>query len=258
MGYELRDTYYADDGEPFTAPKDIPVERSSPVSFLSNPLCNEMRVPVLTAHCLRELDNYRQGKPYTDTYGVELLRRATILGDQEAWVGVHHCFGGLVRGWLRGHPNRESACRLASDETYVAQAFERFWQATASNRRVAFSTLAAALQYLRASLNGVILDMLRASARPREVSWPEPGEPAEPPVQDGTDSSEGWHILKRMLSDPREQRVAYLLFHCGLSPREMVRYCPQEFSDIHEISRLRRKVMERLLQNTDRLRWQLS
>ncbi len=247
MGYELMDTYYADDGEPSPAPKGIPVERSSPVSFLSNPLCNEMRIPVLTAHCLRELDNYCQGKPYTDTYGVELLRRATILGDQEAWVGVHRCFGGVVRGWLRGHPNREAACRLESEENYVVQAFERFWHATTSNRRVAFSTLAAALQYLRASLNGVILDMLRASARPQEVSLPETGEPAEPQVQDGTDSSEGWDSLKRMLSDPREQRVAYLLFHCGLGPREIVRYCPQEFSDVHEISRLRRNVMERLL-----------
>jgi len=47
--------------------------------------------------------------------------------------------------WLRGHPQRAHACRLESEENYVAQAFERFWQATASYQRVDFNTLAAAL-----------------------------------------------------------------------------------------------------------------
>jgi hypothetical protein len=74
---------------------------------------------------------------------------------------VQYCFSGMIRGWLRRHPKREMACRLESEENYVAQTFERFWQAAAFNQRVEFSTLAAALQYLRASLNGAILDMLR-------------------------------------------------------------------------------------------------
>jgi len=258
MVYELMDTLCADDGEPSTAPESTPTEQSSPVSLLSNSMCSEMSLPKLAAHCLRELDNYRRGAPATDMYGVELLRRATIQGDQEAWVRVQHCFGGLVRSWLRSHPNRAAACRLESEENYVAQAFERFWQATASNQRVAFSTLAAALQYLRASLHGTILDTLRAYGRPRAVSLPEPGEPGEPQVEDSTESSEVWDLLKTMLTNPREQRIAYLLFHCGLKPREMMRVCPQEFSDVREIYHLRRTLLERFLRNADALRWQLN
>ena len=171
---------------------------------------------------------------------------------------MQHCFGGMVRGWLRRHPQREVACRLESEENYVAQTFERFWQATAFNQRVEFSTLAAALQYLRASLHGAILDMLRAYARPREVSLPGPGEPGEPLVEDSTDNSEVWESLQMILSNPREQRLAYLLFHCGLKPREIVRFCPQEWSDVQEIYRLRRNIMERLFRNADHLRWRLS
>ncbi len=159
---------------------------------------------------------------------------------------------------LLRHPKREVACRLESEENYVAQAFERFWQATAFNQRVEFSTLAAALQYLRASLNGTILDMLRAYARPREISLPGPGEPGEPLVEDSSDHSEVWDILHMILSDPREQRLAYLLFHCGLKPREIVHFCSQEWGDVQEIYRLRRNIMERLLRNADYLRWQLS
>src|SRR5256884_9782716 len=127
----------------------------------------------------------------------------------------------MVRGWLRRHPQKEVACRLESEENYVAQAFERFWQAIAYIQRVKFSTLAAALQYLRASLNGAILDMLRAYARPGEISLPGPGEPGEPLVEDNTENSEVWEILHMILTNPREQRLAYLLFHCGLGPREM-------------------------------------
>jgi hypothetical protein len=258
MRSEVMDTHRANDGEPPTALKNMTLERSSPVSVLSTPRCSEMSLSALATQCLREIDHYGQGEPSTDTYGVELLRRATVEDDEEAWLWVQHCFGGLVRGWLRRHPKRAAACRLESEESYVALAFERFWQATTSKQRVEFSRLAAALQYLRASLQGAILDTLRAYARPREVALPEPGEPGEPYVEDSTDSSEVWEVLKTMFADPREQRIAYLLFHCGLKPREVVRLCPQEWSDVGEIYVLRRTTMERILRNADHLRWRLS
>ncbi len=258
MVYDLMDTGCVEDGEPSNVAADIPAERFSPVSLLSNSLYREMGLPELAAQCLRELGNYRRGEPCTDAYGLELLRRATFQDNQEAWAWVQHCFGEMVRGWLRRHPQREVACRLESEENYVAQTFERFWQATAFNQRVEFSTLAAALQYLRASLNGAILDMLRAYARPREVSLPGPGEPGEPLVEDSSDNSEVRDILQMILSNPREQQLAYLLFHCGLKPREIVRFCSQEWSDVQEIYRLRHNIMERLVRNADHLRWQLS
>jgi hypothetical protein len=258
MVYDLMDTGCAEDGEPSNIAERIPGERLSLVSLLSNPLCCEMSLPELAAQCLRELGNYHRGEPCTDAYGLELLRRATFQDNQEAWAWVQHCFGGMVRGWLRRHPKREVACRLESDENYVAQTFERFSQATAFNQRVEFSTLAAALQYMRASLNGVILDMLRAYARPGEISLPGPGEPGEPLVEDSTDNGEVWETLQMILSNPREQRLAYLLFHCGLKPREIIRFCPQEWSDVQEIYRIQRNIMERLLRDADHLRWQLS
>jgi hypothetical protein len=258
MVYDLMDTGCVEDGEPSNIAEDILTERFSPVPLPPNSLCCEMSLSELAAQCLRELGNYRRGEPCTDAFGLELLRRATFQDNQEAWAWVQHCFGGLVRGWLGRHPQREVAYRLESEENYVAQTFERFWQATAYNQQVEFSTLAAALQYLRASLNGAILDMLRVYVRPGEISLPESGEPGEPLVEDSTDNSEVWESLRMILSNPREQRVAYLLFHCGLKPREIIRFCPQEWSDVQEIYRLRRAIMERVLRNADRLRWRIS
>jgi len=212
-----------------------------------------MSLLVLAALCTRELNTYRRGEPCADTYSLELLRRASVQGDQEARAWVQHCFGGVVLDWLHRHPKRAHACRLESEEHYVAQAFERFWQATASNQRVEFTTLAAALHSLRASLHGAILDMLRADSRPRESSRPVPAEPGEPHMEDVTSSHEIWEMLKALLANPREQRLAYLFFHCGLSPREIVRGLPQEWSDVQEIARLRRTIMERLLCHADQL-----
>jgi hypothetical protein len=255
MSDEVMDTHCTNDAEPSTALKSRAPERPSPGCPQPNVLGSEMHLPTLVMQCLREIDHYRRGEPCTDSSSIELFRRAIVDDDQEAWVWVQHCFGGLVRNWLRHHPKREAACRLRSEETSVALAFERFWQVSTSNQRLAFNRLAAALQYLRASLHGVILETLRADARPREVALPKPGEPQG---EESTEHSEAWEVLKTMLANPREQRLAYLLFHCGLRPREIIQLCPQEWSSVDEISGLRCIIVGRFLRHADHLRWRLS
>ena len=238
--------------------QDTFTEQLSHATMRRETLCKALNIPQLAAQCMKEVENFYRGEPYTDVYGVELLRRATVLGDSEAWTWIQHCFSGLVFGWLRRHPYREIVCRFENEENYVAQTFERFWQATTLTQKVAFNTLAAALRYLHLSLNGAILDSLHAYARSREVSLPEPGGPGEPYIEDVTSDSEVWEIIQTMLSNKREQRLAYLLFYCGLKAREIVLYLPQEWSDVHEIYHMRRSILERLLRNADQLRWRLS
>jgi hypothetical protein len=220
--------------------------------------CSEMSAEELAAHCVRELNNFRRGESSSEMYGVELLRRATVLGDQEAWMWTQQCFGELVLFWLRRHPYREAACRKDGEQNYVAQTFERFWQATAMTQHIEFNSFAGALQYLHACLNGTLLDTLRAYSRSREIPLPEPGDPGELQIEGVSESSEVWDTLKTVLADRNERRLAYLLFHCGLKPREIMRFCPDEFSNAHEIYRVRNNIMNRLLRNADHLRWRLS
>jgi len=224
----------------------------------SNQQYSEMSNTDLAAHCLIEINNFRRGEVANETYAIELLRRATVQGDQEAWGWTQQCLGELVLGWLNRHPNREAGCHLESAENYVAQTFERFWQATALNQHINFNSFAAALQYLHACLNGTILDTLRAYSRSREIRLPEPGVPEEVQIEDDVESSEIWDNLKVLLSNDEERRLAYLLFHCGLKPREIMHFCPREFTDVREIYRLRNNIMNRLLRNADHLRWRLN
>jgi DNA-directed RNA polymerase specialized sigma24 family protein len=207
-----------------------------------------MSLAALAERCQRELNRYSSEEACDERYCLELLRRATVQGDPASWACVQQLFSGLVRRWLRRHPGLETAARLDSEENYLALAFERFWQATTQHQRLDFRTVAAALQYLRASLHGVILDTLRAYAQRREVALPEPDAPGEPFVEDhdAAEGSEMWDLLTRLLPEAREQRLAYLLFHCGLKPREVVRFCSSEFGDVHEVYRLRRSIIERL------------
>jgi hypothetical protein len=170
-----------------------------------------------------------------ETSRLELLRHASIHSDLQAWTAFQQSLEETVLTWLRKHPGRDAVCHLQSEQHFVAQAFERLRQAVV-RRQLSCETLSEVLVYLRVSLNGAILDELRVSSGPGAVLsiWSN--------VENVSDKCKVWERLQALLSSEREQRLAYLLYHCGLEPAEIVRYCPQEWSDVHEVARLRRSI----------------
>ena len=185
-----------------------------------------------------------------ETYCIELLNRATLQVNQDAWKIIQMLFGETVRGWITQHPRREEACNLDSEETYVTQAFARFYLLTVPHK-VEFSQLSTALQYLKVCLNGAILARLRAFSRPRAFPLPIPDDLGEIAVAHATHIINVWNILRELFPSVREQRLAYLLFQCNLSPKDIVISYPQEFTDVREISHLRHSIFEQLLHWAD-------
>jgi hypothetical protein len=177
-----------------------------------------------------------------DDSRLELWCRASRYGDLEAWAAFQQGLEETVLNWFHAHPGCEAASRVQSDRYFVARAFEQLWHMVVQ-RRVACETLSEVEGYLRASLNGAILETLRVLRRPRGVSrpWPDGEECPE--------RSEIWDRLQAELSNERERRLAYLLYHCGLEPAELVRGSPQEWSDVHEVARLRRCILVRLMRS---------
>jgi hypothetical protein len=171
---------------------------------------------------------------------LELLHSVSTHGDLQAWAAFHQSLAETVLAWFHEHPGSKAACRLHSERYFVALAFERLRQAV-TQRQVACETLSAVLVFLRASLNGAILETLRISVLQGAESSPWPDG------EDSPDRSEVCDRLLARLSNRREQRLAYLLYHCGLEPTEIVRYYPQEWSDVQEVARLRRSIVERLM-----------
>ena len=178
-----------------------------------------------------------------------------MLHEEQAWEILTQRLSTTIRRWLRYHPNREEAYRLHNEEDYVALTMERLWMVTVRNPTLEFRSLPGALTFLRVSLNSVIIDSLRNQRN--ELSILEVGslEPAAP-VEEACD--ELWRSIKSLLPERREQRLAYLLFHCNLKPRQIVQFCPQEFCCVQEIFQMKRKILERLKRNKDRLRWLLG
>jgi len=217
-----------------------------------------MSLSALAERSMSEIDNYRRGEPSNDQYSLEIFRRAMLECDNAAWTLLENRFKDFLLGSFRRHSKSEAASRLDSPENYVARAFARFWLAAVHNQRLEFTTLAAALRYLRGCLNSTILDALRAYSRAKEVALPEPDFGWEPAVEDHDDGRDLWEALSGILPGERERRLAYLLYHCNLKPREIVRLCPQEFHKVEEIYRLRRNIIERVQRSADQIRWKLN
>ena len=109
--------------------------------------------------------------------------------------------------------------------------------------------LSTALAYLRASLNGVILDALRARARLDVIPSLDPVETEELGKKVHEGDQLYWKSIFKLLPSEREQRAAYLLFSYGLQPSDIVRLYAREFNSLQEIARVRHTIIERLLAN---------
>ena len=220
-----------------------------------------MSLSALEDRCMSQIERYRRNEPHNDQECLEVFYRAMVKHDPDAWELLQRLFTPTVRGWMCHKPYRDIACRHEPEENYVNDAFARVWQASMCNR-LEFTTLEAALNYLKISLQGALIDKLLAYSRPREVPLPDPGSDTygveEPATEDEYGSYELWEIVKSLLPNKRERRLAYLMYVGGLKPREIIRLCANEFSDIQEVYRLHRNIIERLMGSSDQMRWRLD
>lgn len=226
---------------------------------MEQPLPSEMSLVDLAEYSACEMKKYRRKEESNDQYCLEILRRAIILKDNNAWCILQDQLSDNVRMWIGRHPQRELALRYDNESSYLCDAFRRFWQAV-SDQKLSFTALAGALSYLHLCLHCAITDNLRTYARPREEPIPDYGQSSndEPSIDDLYHEGELWEIINGLLAGEKERKIAYLHFHCNLKAREIMRYCPNEFSNESEIYRLKRNVMERILRNRDKIRWKLS
>ncbi|WP_069802791.1 sigma-70 family RNA polymerase sigma factor [Thermogemmatispora onikobensis] len=220
---------------------------------------SELNLTVLANYCILELQRSRRHEPVDGGYCLELFRRAVEQQTDQAWTLLQQCLSETIRLWLRTHPGMSQALQHDSEENYIALTFSRFWQAV-QEHPPEFPSLKAVLSYLHATLHGVIIDVLRSYQRRQEISLtpfetPSLHKEAEEPGDQEDDYT--WESIESLLPHARERRLAYLLYYCGLKPREIVLRCADEFSDIKEIYRLNHNLVDRLRRNRERLRWLL-
>jgi len=167
-----------------------------------------LSVPALAARSQREINSYRRGETQDSPSCLELFHRARIQHDDVALEALRQCFGEFLRDWIGRHPQKEVVCRFESEEYYAALAFERFWQAIIQRQTLEFGTLTAALAFLQACLNAVILEALRTYSQSSTVAFLETDDAGEAVVENDEKRGTLWETIQRMLPNEREQRVA--------------------------------------------------
>lgn len=222
-------------------------------------MAEKLGISALAASCSEELSRHRHKQPTDGRFCLELMRRATIQQLDEAWSVMVSLFTETVLIWLRAHPGYSLAITYDSEENYIALTFTRFWSAV-REQHLKFYKLPAILSYLHATLNSTIIDTLRSYMRVKCVSLLDPGiaESLEAVSEESDDSEETWKSIQALLENEEERQVMYLLYYCGLKPREIVARFPATFHDVKEIYRLNHNIIERLRRKRDRLRWLLS
>ncbi len=201
----------------------------------------------LATRCEGEIKKFCLGNPGSEKYSLELLHRATMHGDKEARAYMKQCFCNLVLHWLRLHPKSEGICEPEQEAHFVDKTFERFWQSKGFRQPIEFNSLAVVLHFLQACLNGVILDARRAYLQSQAI----PVQSEGLQIEDNFESRDVWDTFQRVIPNVHEQRLAYLRYHCGLKPREIVRFCPREYSDVHDIYHLQSSMMNWVVRNAD-------
>ncbi len=231
------------------------------MNTIIDPPLGEMSLTMLHQICTDELRRYRRREQNDDRYCLELFRRALVERSDDAWAILYTMFYDSTCLWFRCHPSKMTALRYESEKSYVDDAFKRLWQwSNNQHEALLFTSLAGALKALHLCLHSAIMDVLRAYTRPREEPIPDSGVSDDPTflVEDLYHQDEWWECIESILTNEREQRVIYLLYHCGLKPREIIHHCPGEFCSEQEIYRLTRNSLDRLRRNADKLRWKLA
>jgi len=234
-----------------TLQQELKGRRSRAMPISKHEALDQIKLTTLADLCTDELRRYRCNEPADNRYFIELLRRAIVEHTDHARLLLQQCLSETIRTWIRSHPNGDLTLLHSSEENFIAQTFSRFWYAV-HDQHVEFNTLSVALRYLRATLNGILIDTQRLQLR--GVSLPKPGCSGELAAEEPIDAQNIWKIIESLLFDARERRIAYLLYYCDLKPREIVIRCPKEFDDVKEIYHLRHTIVEQLQRNRDRLR----
>ncbi len=222
------------------------------------PAPNEMPLPALQHRCAHELGAYRPQHPGDDRYCLEIFRRAIVDGDNEAWIALQEQFRDNVLYWLRCHAKRREALQIETEQSYVDETFARLWH-WGRDGTLEFRSLAGALKSLHLCLESSVIDHLRRYTYKEHFPLPEYGLSGTPsPEEEGYDRIALWKEIQRILTNRRELRVIFLVYHEGLKPREIVEHCPEEFADEKAVYRPLKNALRRLRQHKDILGWKIS
>jgi hypothetical protein len=208
-----------------------------------------LSIAELARRCADETLRFVRGEPRDDIYCFEIFARAIVHREDQAWTAIMAQYRGIVLAYVGQHS--AAAAVREPDEFWVNRAFARFWGAVGPDRFAQFPDLPALLKYLKLCVHSVLMDELRARRAPSlsldELPENTPGAAAAEQSLIGTLSGqELWSAVLGELQDEAERVIAILSFARGLKPSEIYDRNPRLYSDVADVYRIKRNVVERL------------
>jgi len=194
----------------------------------------------------RRPSDVRHLGPHTPCY--ELFRRAVEEQLPEAWEAIYHQYHRLVLHWI--------GPSLPDAEAMVNRAFAKFWQfCPRESFSQRFLTLYHVLSYLRQCAISARQEALRQQNRlSQDEDWPTTEAPpsresVEAVALDNVTYQQLRELVWSRLKDDRERRVMHLSYDLGLTPTQICYRFPAKFPSVHEVRRIKERVLKRLQQD---------
>jgi hypothetical protein len=188
-------------------------------------------------------------------YCFELFRRAVEEQEQDAWSALNEQYRNLVVRWLA---NGSAALTREQAEEIAPETWSKFWRAqinadTPLSER--FAHVGAVLKYLKQCTFSVVREYERRLWRREriqqrlEVDGKVTTSLSEEELLARIDRERLLQQVRRWVetyvTDPQELQVLALSYEQGLTPAEIARQYPQEFTDAQMVRRLKERVLKR-------------
>ncbi len=175
----------------------------------------------------------------------ELLRRAVVGECAGAWDAVYAQYRRLVIHWI--------GPREMDVDVLVNLTFIKFWRFCPDD---GFSQQFPDLKHVLGYLKQCAISARQEAQRQRQ-RWDQEidGDPnprsvpvtvVEAVALDNVAHHEWWDLIWDRLNDEHEQRLVYLTYSAGLTPMDIVERYPNAFPDIHEVRRIKERMLKRL------------
>jgi RNA polymerase sigma factor (sigma-70 family) len=248
----------------------IPPKIAVPQQFVP---IDQRSLTELEQACRRETRRYRRAEASDARFCLEIFCRALRLrssalgrptanesaapayADEEARTVLVRIYSEFIKAQI----NR-AAIRATPIDDLVQQVWLRFWRA--ANTGLTFTTLEAALNYLKqTTVSMLIEEQRRERKRQRDESLHQLVEEAgEEALTDAGADLFSQHTQRRfrercreVLADPLEYRVFWLRYSMGLAPREIARMLADEDVPINHRAATPRAVSDLLDRSCKRL-----
>jgi hypothetical protein len=183
-------------------------------------------VTELAEHCREETARFGRREQTDDRFCFELLRRALLRLQADAFGHVFAIYQGQVLAWIQ----RDSRFPRTGESAdyFVNQALGNFYFAVRGEKFERFPTLQSALAYLKMTTHSVVTQFLRDHAPPAaelDDAAAAVGMP-DPMLEQRLDAHALWDRICQLIPDERNRHLAHCVFVQQMRPREIVRAFP--------------------------------